>query len=879
VKGAVVDVDSDRSGIDRATVEGLRRELSEVKDQLFATSDVLTAIGRSAADVDAVLGAVVDSARHLCRADVAQIHLVEGEIVKLARSSGLSEAGVEFMARHPVGPDRQSLIGRVRLYGRTQQITDVLVDPDFARFELQRLAGLRTVLGVPMQLDDELVGVLVVWRIEVNPFGDGETAVLTTFAAQAAIAIRQANLVHALENRQRELAQKVEQLEALGEIGQAVSSSLDLDEVLDRIVMHAVQLSGTDGGSLLELADNRFQVRTAYGTSRELLERLRTTRIDVGGTLVGRAASEGRPLQVRDLREAPMDAHLRALRDAGWRSVVAVPMLREGRTVGALVVRRKAPGEFSVETCDLLQTFASQSAMAILNARLFRELERKSGELEAASRHKSEFLASMSHELRTPLNAVIGFSEVLLERMFGDLNERQEEYLRDIWDSGRHLLELLNDILDLSKVEAGRMQLERSPFSVSDALESCLSQVRARAAQQRILLRHDVAPNVGLLDADELRFKQVLLNLLSNAVKFTPAGGTVAVDVTTDGAALTVSVADTGIGIAPEDRDRIFESFQQGGRGAAQQEGTGLGLTLSKRIVELFGGEMWLDSEVGVGSTFGFTVPVATQAVDTGSGTETIASDGRPLVVVIEDDRRSLDLLTLYLESAGLRVLGVGDGVAGMAAVRRTLPAAVVLDIRLPDLDGWEVLAALKADPETVAVPVVVVSMVDERGKGFALGADEYLVKPASREDVLSALARVRALPERGTVLAIDDDPLAVDLVKAVLQPAGWTVVSATDGATGIAAARSRRPAAILLDLLMPGIDGFAVVEALRTDPETSSIPIVILTAKAMSPVEKDRLRGRISYVAHKGEFDPALLVDLVRRATANHLTFPADRP
>jgi CheY-like chemotaxis protein/nitrogen-specific signal transduction histidine kinase len=533
------------------------------------------------------------------------------------------------------------------------------------------------------------------------------------------------------------------------------------------------------------------------------------------------------------------------------------------------VVWRIEVKPFGERETEVLTTFATQAAIAILNARLFRELE-------AASRHKSEFLASMSHELRTPLNAVIGFSEVLLERMFGDLNERQEEYLHDILDSGRHLLELLNDILDLSKVEAGRMQLERSRFTVPDVLDACLAQVSPRAAQQGVELRREVAPDVGLVDADELRFKQVLLNLLSNAVKFTRTGGTVDLRVTTDGSALTVTVSDTGIGIASEDRERIFESFQQGGRATAQQEGTGLGLTLSKRIVELFGGRMWVDSEVGVGSTFGFTMPIGVPA---GAGTASVPDDGRELVVVVEDDRRSLELLTLYLESAGLRVLGVGDGLAGMDAVRRQRPAAVVLDIHLPDLDGWDVLAALKADPSTVAVPVVIVSIVDERGRGFALGADEYLVKPVSRDDVLSALARVRALPDRGTLLAIDDDPMSVELVKTVLQPAGWTVVTAADGATGIVLARTRKPTAILLDLLMPGIDGLTVVEVLRADPETADIPIVVLTAKALSAADKERLKGRISYVAQKGDFDQALLIDLVRRAAANRVTTPADRP
>jgi signal transduction histidine kinase len=564
-------VDENARDADFAVLERLRSNLADARMQLQATSEVLTAIGRSASDVDAILGTVVENARRLCGADVAQIHLVEGEILKLARSSGLSEEGVDFMARHPVGPDRTSLIGRVRLYGRTQQITDVLSDPDYARFDLQRLAGLRTVLGVPMQLDSELVGVLLVWRTEVNPFGDREKDVLTTFATQAAIAIRQADLVRALETRQQELGQKVEQLEALGQIGQAVSSSLDLDEVLDRIVTHAVQLSGTDGGSMLEFVDGRFQVRAAYGTSAQLLERLRTTRIELDGTLVGRAAIEGRPVQVPDLRDASTDAHLQVLLDAGWKSLVAVPMLREGSIVGALVVRRRTSGGFSAEICDLLQTFAGQSALAIFNARLFRELERKTAELQVAGRHKSEFLASMSHELRTPLNAVIGFSEVLLERMFGDLNDRQEEYLRDIWSSGRHLLELLNDILDLSKVEAGRMEMERSTFSVPDVLDSCLSLMRERAERQGVVLLREVAADVGFLETDELRFKQVLLNLISNAVKFTSAGGEVVVRVAKDGAYLAVTVADTGIGIAPEDRNRIFESFQQGGRGASHR--------------------------------------------------------------------------------------------------------------------------------------------------------------------------------------------------------------------------------------------------------------------------------------------------------------------
>ncbi len=259
------------------------------------------------------------------------------------------------------------------------------------------------------------------------------------------------------------------------------------------------------------------------------------------------------------------------------------------------------PGTFPPSTTDLLLTLAAQSAIAIINARLFRELETKSAELEVASRHKSEFLASMSHELRTPLNAVIGFSEVLADRMFGELNDRQDEYVRDIWNSGRHLLELLNEILDLSKVEAGQMALEPSTFRVADALEYAASLVRERAARHAIALTVDVGPGVETIHADELRFKQVVLNLASNAVKFTPDGGSVAIRADHVDHELVVTVTDTGVGIPPEDRERIFESFQQGGRGVAREEGTGLGLTLSRRIVELFDGRLWLESQEGVG--------------------------------------------------------------------------------------------------------------------------------------------------------------------------------------------------------------------------------------------------------------------------------------
>jgi signal transduction histidine kinase/ActR/RegA family two-component response regulator len=733
----------------RDELEQLRRDLAEAREQQAATSGMLTALGRSTSDLEAVLETVVDSARRLCRADVALIFLLEGAAYRLAFFAGnITEEHRAHLRQHPLAQDRGTLAGRVGLERRPQQIADVLADPEYLRPDIQQHGGFRTTMGVPMLLDGQVVGVLVVWRTKVDPFSERAIELLTTFAAQAAIAIRNVDLFHTLQARTTELGRKVDHLEALGAVGQAVSSSLDLDEVLTTIVTHAVRLSGTDGGSALEFdaSTQEFRVRTAYGTSDELLGALRRTRIGLRGTLVGLAATRGRPERVVDLLTAPDDPHLRRLREAGWRSLVAVPMLHEGGIVGALVVRRRTPGDFPEETCDLLETFASQSALAIINARLFRELESKTAELEVASRHKSEFLASMSHELRTPLNAVIGFSEVLLERMFGELNDRQEEYLRDIWGSGKHLLELLNEILDLSKVEAGHMVLEPTEFSLQGALEHGLALVRDRASRHGITLHLDVAPDIGQVQADELRIKQVIVNLLSNAVKFTPDGGSVDVRARADRSEVLVTVSDTGTGVAAEDRERIFDAFQQGGRTAPTTEGTGLGLTLSKRIVELHGGRIWVDSEVGVGSTFGFAIPAgASVAAADAEADDSGQPDGGRTVVVIDDDRRSVDLLSVYLEAVGLQVVSARDGERGVELVKRLQPASVVLDILLPGLDGWQVLESLKADPATAAIPVVVVSILDERGRGLALGAAEYLVKPVSREEVLAALARCGA--------------------------------------------------------------------------------------------------------------------------------------
>jgi signal transduction histidine kinase/CheY-like chemotaxis protein len=514
-------------------------------------------------------------------------------------------------------------------------------------------------------------------------------------------------------------------------------------------------------------------------------------------------------------------------------------------------------------------------ALAANLNRMTAELGRLYHQLEAANRHKSEFLASMSHELRTPLNAIIGFSEVLLERLFGELTAKQEEYLRDILDSGRHLLSLINDILDLSKVEAGRMELELGRFSLREALENGLTMVRERASRHSIALSLEVDPALDLIEADERKVKQVIFNLLSNAVKFTPDGGQVGITAGLDGGEARVTVWDTGIGIAPEDQGRIFEEFQQvGGLDGQQREGTGLGLALAKRFVELHGGRLWVESAVGQGSRFTFALPARiarqTEAVP-GLATDTPVRPERqgPLVLVVEDDPQAAELLRLYLEGAGYGVEVAQDGEEAFDKARSLRPVLITLDLLLPKIDGWDLLVRLKAEPTTREIPVVIVSIVEERGKGFALGATDCLVKPVSREELMNALQRVsltrRRQREAVTILVIDDDPIAVELMEAMLTGEGFRVLKAYGGKEGLAVAQREVPALIVLDLLMPEVDGFTVVERLRADLVTAAIPIVILTSKHLTLEEKQRLNGKIAYLARKGDFSREAFVELVQ--------------
>jgi GAF domain-containing protein len=593
-------------------LEQRNRDLAEALEQQTVTSEVLKLISRSAFDLQPVLQTLVDNAMRLCDAESGVIWRFDGEVFRLAADRGVSPELKDSWARYPFGLGRGSATGRTALEGRTVHIPDVLADPEYTLADAQKAGGFRTILGVPMLRDGVLAGVFGLQRYEVRPFTDRQMELVTTFADQAAIAIENVRLFTELQTRTGELTRSVGELRALGEVGQAISSTLDLQTVLQTIVARATELAGVDAGVIYEYNQRGeiFVPRATEHLEAEIVKTLIAAPVRRGEGVTGRLADSHEPIQLSDILQAPPESRVRdTLGRAGYRALLAVPLVREDHLLGGLTVFRKTPGEFSLEVIELLQTFATQSALAIQNARLFQEIADKGRQLEAASQHKSEFLANMSHELRTPLNAIIGFSEVLGERLFGDLNQKQEEYLKDIHASGQHLLSLINDILDLSKIEAGRMELELTDFNLLATLDNAMTLVRERAGRRGIALQMNVDERLDQIRGDERKIKQVLLNLLSNAIKFTPDGGRIDVRARAVDRSVEVSVTDTGVGIAPEDQEAIFEEFRQVGTADKKIEGTGLGLALSRKFIALHGGRIWVQSEPGAGSTFTFTLP------------------------------------------------------------------------------------------------------------------------------------------------------------------------------------------------------------------------------------------------------------------------------
>jgi signal transduction histidine kinase/HAMP domain-containing protein len=585
----------------------LFNETREALDQQTAISEILRVISSSPGDVRPMLNAVAERALKLCDAAESTIVLVEGDALRFAAGFGTTRT----LAKDELIPlTRGSATGRAVIDREFFHMDDLATAPEDefpVGRELQRRFGHHAILSVPLMREDRAIGAIALWRMEARRFSDKQIALVKTFADQAAIAIENVRLFNATK-------EALEQQTAVAEILRVISSSpTDVQPVLDAIAESAARLCDAAAASMYLTDGTVLRHLASRGPSPDPVSIVDVLPIN-RDSISGRSLLERRTIEVDDMlaagAEYPLSVEI--ARRSGHRTVVVVPLFREGKPFGTILLRRQEVRPFSERELALLRTFGDQAAIALENVRLFREIEDKSRQLEVANKHKSEFLANMSHELRTPLNAIIGFSEVLLEKMFGEINAKQQDYLSDIHSSGRHLLALINDILDLSKIEAGRMELEPSDFDVPTALQNAMTLVRERAQRHGIALSLQMDPAVRELRADERKFKQILVNLLSNAVKFTPDGGRVALRARPIERGLEVSVSDTGIGIAPEDQEKVFEEFRQvGGDYKTKQEGTGLGLALARRFVELHGGVITVQSELGKGATFTFTIPGA----------------------------------------------------------------------------------------------------------------------------------------------------------------------------------------------------------------------------------------------------------------------------
>jgi signal transduction histidine kinase len=589
-------------------------DLSEALERQAATSEILRVISSSPDDVTPVFETIMENAARLCNSQVAAIfHFDETLIHLVATKNWPPKALKKLQADYPRVPGPEMMSGRVILTGQVCHIENTLADAAYNRAAAVR-GGWRRMLGVPLIREGRTIGAFVVTWPTPGKTPERYVALLSTFADQAVIAIENARMFNELQARNAEVSEALEQQTATSEILRVIASSpADLKPVLDVVAENAARLCDAIDALILRPESDSLQVVGKLG-GMPVPDFLPFT----WGFPAGRAVLSGRTIHVHDgaavVETEYPDAKV-PQRGTVTRSVIYTPLLREGIAIGCIGVRRTEVRPFSEKQITLLRTFADQAVIAIENVRLFNEIQDKSRQLEIANQHKSEFLANMSHELRTPLNAVIGFSEVLQQGMVGELNNKQGEYVNYIHTSGSHLLSLINDILDLSKVEAGRMELELTSFNVPLAIDNALTLIRERASNHGVVLECAIDEAVADIHADERKFKQILLNLLSNAVKFTPDGGRVMVAARPVNDAVEVSVTDTGIGIAPEDCDAVFEEFRQVGRHSdGKAEGTGLGLALTRKFIELHGGRIWLTSTLGQGSTFRFMLPITQPA-------------------------------------------------------------------------------------------------------------------------------------------------------------------------------------------------------------------------------------------------------------------------
>lgn len=827
-----------------------------------------------------VLDEVLRSATRLTETTAGSIALIEGDEMVMAAHKGLSK---DFFKEPRWRPRKKGLTHYILQHREPVEFQDTEKDPFFKGTRILK-EGIRSLLASPLFLDSGIVGILYLDDFKPRKFTDRHKDLIRLFSAIAAQAIEKFKLLHNLE-------------ESLSYLQAVLDDSQDMIATTDN-EGRIVKLS-KGGERILGYRQDEVIGKKASELYLDKEERARILEV-----LKKKGAIYNYETSVIRKNGSPVDISLTIsqLKDKAGNTIGTVGVSKD-------ITEEKRMREELKEKNKELEELTESLEEKVLERT--KELDRINRELRRANEIKARFIANMSHELRTPLHSIIGFSEVLLDRTFGDITEKQQRHITNILTSGRHLLHLVSNVLDLAKIEAGKVELSYETFPIKGVIDEVMEVVRPLAEKKIIEMKTDIGPEITNFQADKVKFKQILYNLLSNAIKFTPENGKTGVRIErfiNEGlfrwAAqghefLKVSVWDTGIGIKPEEKERIFEEFEQLDP-SRSTEGTGLGLTLTRRLVEFHGGHIDLESAYGKGSVFNVYLPVIPEKVETKRllFEEAVpifpwAEEAAPLVLVVEDDLPTSELLTIHLTQAGYRVAHAYDGVEAIEKAKELQPFVITLDIMLPKKDGWEVLQSLKADPETSDIPIIIHSIIDNKELAFALGATDYLVKPVDKATLLGKLEELSlAIKKRRypvTVLTIMNDRNTLEYLRDLLEKEGLLMHSALDPEEGLNLALATKPNVVMIDIdIIPpiplllkgsegriterrGVGGFDLIRRFKDNPALRETPIFALTSRAFSPNESLEMVGQIERVLKKDALSSRELINHLRDLEVLH--------
>jgi len=853
--------------------------------QLAAAAEVARD-ATSILDVDQLLNETVHLISEQFGFYHAGVFLVDEQNEYAVLRAASSEGGYRMLERgHKLPVGKLGIVGYVSGTGRPRITLDV--GEDAVHFVNPDLPDTRSEMGLPLKVREQVIGVLDVQDTQESAFSEDDVAVLQTLADQLAAAITNARLFQEVRNEAKRRA-------LINEVQQAAAASLDPDELLHRAgEVISRRLQRPSGVFVWELEEGNLRpvaTHDEHGDDVTLADGVRMTR-ETNPTLFSEVIEGRRTFVLDAIAESLGQPAAAVAKRLGIQTGVYVPLVVRDQVLGMLALAQ--PEGHLTEEMDFIEIVGANLSVALENAWLYQDAVETTEKLKEMDRLKSQFLANMSHELRTPLNSIIGFSRVILKGIDGPLTDMQRTDLQAIHESGKHLLNLINDILDISKIQAGKMELSFEDVDVHEIIKGVMSTAIALVKDKNIELQQSIPPDLPTIRGDARRIRQMLLNLVGNAAKFTKEGF-IRVEAHSTGsgqaqagpAEVVISVVDSGLGIPEKRLGAIFEEFTQvDGSSTRSTGGTGLGLSITRQFVEMHGGRIWVKSIPDVGSTFTVALPVEGPSEPSEEAEE---EDGLPgdwvtgkkeqpepvtlnlesgqrLVLCVDDDEGVIRLFRRYLGKQGYRIVGLTDGTTVVEQARQLKPFAITLDVMMPDKDGWHVIQELKADPETHDIPVIMCTIVGEKEHGLSLGACDYLVKPILEDDLVMALKRLDEKEGHQRVLVVDDQPEDRKLLRRIIESQeGYEVVEASSGQEAIRLIRQIRPHIIILDLMMPQVDGFAVLESVKADKSTRSIPIIVVTAKELTQEERDLLNRRVESLLKKGIFEQQeLLADV----------------